>query len=331
MGRARLQVSDYVEGIRERQRFVLSQAITLIESTLESDQRLAEEVLEGVLPYSGHSLRIGITGVPGVGKSTFINALGPFLIKQGHSVAVLSVDPSSELSRGSILGDKTRMPELSHHDEAFVRPSATGNTLGGVARKTRESMLLCEAAGYDIILIETVGVGQSETLVHQMVDCFVLLMLAGAGDELQGIKRGIMEMTDILVIHKADGSNLEAALKAKKEYQNALDLFPMPESQVRPAVLTCSSTEKTGLAEFWKSVSHYQKITKENSHFSEKRKQQRLQWLHDTMGQYLKQLFYDHPLVQQQLKKEEQQVLDGTAAPGKVARQLISLFQEKTD
>lgn len=327
MGRARLKVPDYVKGIRDRKRFVLSQAITLVESTLESDQHLAEEVLETLLPYTGHSLRVGITGVPGVGKSTFINALGPYLIERGHRVAVLSVDPSSELSRGSILGDKTRMPDLSRHEEAYVRPSATGNTLGGVARKTRESMLLCEAAGYDIILVETVGVGQSETLVHQMVDCFLLLMLAGAGDELQGIKRGIMEMTDILVINKADGPNQTAARKAKKEYQNALDLFPMPESKVRPAVLTCSSTLKTGLADVWEAILNYQHITRKNGFFTERRKHQRLQWLHDTMGQYLKQIFYHHPQIQARLKKEEEEVLAGKAAPGRVARNLINLFQ----
>jgi len=327
MGKARLSVSEYVKGIRDRKRYILSQAITLIESTLKYDQQLAEEVLEALLPFSGQSLRIGITGVPGVGKSTFINALGPYLIDQGHRVAVLSVDPSSERSRGSILGDKTRMPDLSHHEAAYVRPSATGSTLGGVARKTRESILLCEAAGYDLILVETVGVGQSETLVHQMVDYFLLLMLAGAGDELQGIKRGIMEMTDMLVINKADGPNQSTAGEAKNEYQNALDLFPPPDSKVKPTVLTCSALESSGLSEIWEAIQHYEQTTRENGYFDKKRKGQRLQWLHDTIGQSLKEMFYQHPQVKYQLKDQEQAVLAGKVTPTRAARDLIRLFQ----
>lgn len=327
MGRQRLKASEYVQGIRDGKRYILSRAITLVESTLPPDEQLAEEVLEALLPYSGNSLRIGITGVPGVGKSTFINTLGPFLIELGHRVAVLSVDPSSERSRGSILGDKTRMPELSQLEAAYVRPSATGNTLGGVARKTRESILLCEAAGYDIILVETVGVGQSETLVHQMVDCFLLLMLAGAGDELQGIKRGIMEMTDILVINKADGTNRQAALEARKEYQNALQLFPLADSGVRPAVLSCSSLTQQGFDKIWEAVMHYRQVTEQNGYFLKKRKDQRLQWLHDTLGHHLKELFFRHPGIQEQLPQLEQEVLSGTAAPGRVARQLLTLFQ----
>ena len=327
MGKKRLKASDYIEGILEGKRYVLSQAITLIESTREDDQHLAEEVLDSLMGYSGNSFRLGITGVPGVGKSTFINALGPYLIERGHRIAVLSVDPSSQRSRGSILGDKTRMPELSQHSEAFIRPSAAGSTLGGVARKTRESMLLCEAAGYDIILIETVGVGQSETLVHQMVDCFLLLMLAGAGDELQGIKRGIMEMTDLLVINKADGPNLEAARKARQEYQNALHLFPMPASGFMPRVLTCSSEQKQGLDVIWKTVSDYRQQTLASGYFEGNRQQQRLQWLHDTLGQYLEQLFYQNPEIKKRLRQEEQQVLAGKTAPAKVARQLIQYFR----
>mgnify|MGYP001079559948 CR=1 FL=1 len=330
MSRPRLEASDYIQGIRAEKRYVLSQAITLVESTREHDQRLAEEVLSSLLKYSGNSLRVGITGVPGVGKSTFINALGPFLIAKGHKVAVLTVDPSSKVSRGSILGDKTRMPDLSQYSEAYIRPSAAGSTLGGVARKTRESMLLCEAAGYDIILIETVGVGQSETLVHQMVDCFLLLMLAGAGDELQGIKRGIMEMTDLLVINKADGPNLESARMARLEYQKALHLFPVPESGVLPQVFSCSAEEKKGLNDVWQAVVNYQQKTQASGYFTSNRRQQRLQWLHDTLGHYLEQIFYQHPIVRQQLESLEQKVLAGEESPARVARELIRQFQQKS-
>lgn len=326
MAKKRLKLQEYIEGIKEGNRFVLSQAITLMESTLETDQQLAEEILEAILPFSGHSVRIGITGVPGVGKSTFINAIGPYLIKQGHKLAVLSIDPSSEISQGSILGDKTRMPDLAQSTQAFIRPSATGNTLGGVAQKTRESMLLCEAAGFDVIFIETVGVGQSETLVHQMVDCFLLLMLAGAGDELQGIKRGIMEMTDILVINKADGAYKGPAQQAKKEFQNALHLFPPSESQVNPVVLCCSALEHTGIAEVWQAIQNYCQQTQLNGFFHQKRKKQRLQWLHDTIGQQLKLLFYQHPAIQQELSVSEKEVLEGAASPGKVARALMQKF-----
>ncbi len=330
MGKPRLRASDYIRGIREGRRYVLSQAITLIESTREDDQHLAAEVLEALIAHSGNSLRIGITGVPGVGKSTFINVLGPYLIEQGHRVAVLSVDPSSQRSRGSILGDKTRMPELSMQREAYIRPSAAGSTLGGVARKTRESMLLCEAAGYDIILIETVGVGQSETLVRQMVDCFLLLMLAGAGDELQGIKRGIMEMTDLLVINKADGANLLPAQQARQEYQNALHLFPAPESGVLPQVLTCSSEENKGIAAVWQAVRDYHNKVIQNGFFTSNRQQQRLQWLHDTLGQYLEQMFYQHPQIRERLQQQERAVVEGRAAPAQVARDLITFFRQAT-
>ncbi|WPP52604.1 methylmalonyl Co-A mutase-associated GTPase MeaB [Catalinimonas niigatensis] len=326
MTKKRLTLHEYINGIRAGERFILSRAITLMESTLEADQILAEELLEALLPFSGNSVRIGITGVPGVGKSTFINAIGPYLIKQGHKLAVLSIDPSSEISRGSILGDKTRMPELAQSPQAFIRPSATGSTLGGVAQKTRESMLLCEASGFDVIFIETVGVGQSETLVHQMVDCFLLLMLAGAGDELQGIKRGIMEMTDILVITKADGLYKAPAQQAKKEFQNALHLFPQAESQVNPEVLCCSALEPEGIEEVWQAIQYYYQQTQSNGYFQQRRQKQRLHWLHDTLGQQLKHLFYTHPAIQQELSWREKEVLEGTASPGKVARALMQKF-----
>ncbi len=326
MAKVRLKLQEYIDGIISGKRFVLSQAITIIESTLEADRQLAEDLLEAILPYTGNTLRIGITGVPGVGKSTFINAIGPHLIKQGHQLAVLSVDPSSEISRGSILGDKTRMPELAQHARAYIRPSATGSTLGGVAQKTRESMLLCEAAGFDIIFVETVGVGQSETLVHQMVDCFLLLMLAGAGDELQGIKRGIMEMTDILVINKADGIYKLPAQQAKKEYENALHLFPQSESGVNPQVLCCSAIEHTGIDEVWQAILHYHEQSHAHNYFQKKREKQRLQWLHDSIAQQLKLLFYQHPTVREELSLREKEVLAGTASPGKAARVLMQKF-----
>src|SRR5210317_2149797 len=237
----RLEASEYIEGVLKGDRVVLSRAITVIESNLSSDKRLAKEIIQAILPHSGNSIRIGITGVPGVGKSTFIEAFGKLLIRMGHRVAILSIDPSSQRTKGSILGDKTRMEELANMPEAYIRPSASGDTLGGVANKTGETMLLCEAAGYDIILIETVGVGQSETAVHGMTDFFLLLMLSGAGDELQGIKKGIMEMADMLVIHKADGDNIKKSQMAKIQYQNALHIFPLAESGWTPVVSTASA------------------------------------------------------------------------------------------
>ncbi|RLD85365.1 MAG: methylmalonyl Co-A mutase-associated GTPase MeaB, partial [Bacteroidetes bacterium] len=228
--RNRLKAEEYIDGILNGNRVILSRAITIIESNLESDKKLAKEIIQAVLPRSGNSIRIGITGVPGVGKSTFIEVFGKHLIVQGHKVAILSIDPSSQRSKGSILGDKTRMEELANLENAYIRPSASGDTLGGVANKTGETVLLCEAAGYDVVLIETVGVGQSETAVHGMTDFFLLLMLSGAGDELQGIKKGIMEMADMVVINKADGDNIRRSEMAKLQYQNALHIFPRSES-----------------------------------------------------------------------------------------------------
>lgn len=326
MPRKRLSTHEYIEGIKAHKRFILSQTITLIESTLAEDQKMADEVLEGILPYTGQSLRVGISGVPGVGKSTFINVLGQHLIEQGHQLAVLSIDPSSQKSQGSILGDKTRMPELAQSPHAYIRPSSAGSTLGGVAQKTRESLLLCEAAGYDIIFIETVGVGQSETLVHQMVDCFMLLMLAGAGDELQGMKRGIMEMTDLMVIHKADGAYEKLAQQAQKEYQNALHLYPEPESKVTPKVLTCSSLEKKGIVNVWEAVLEFHKATKANGYFQKNRKQQKLQWLHDVLNQQLKQLFFQYTGMQEALKTHEKAINEGSISISRAVRLLIEKF-----
>jgi len=259
--RLMLSVDEYFEGITSGNRTILSKAITLIESSLPSHAEIAQEIIERCLPQSGKSMRIGITGVPGVGKSSFIEALGLMLTERGHKLAVLAIDPSSENSKGSILGDKTRMEGLSVHPAAFIRPSPSAGTLGGVARKTRETIILCEAAGYDTIIVETVGVGQSETAVHSMVDFFLLLMLAGAGDELQGIKRGIMEIADALVITKADAGNITKALQAKSEYENALHLFPPSESGRTPRVRTCSAHKNEGMEEIWNIISEYKTFT----------------------------------------------------------------------
>jgi LAO/AO transport system kinase len=267
-------VAEIVKGILVRNISILSTAITLVESNLSKHRLIANQIIEKCLPYSGNSVRVGITGVPGAGKSTFIETLGTYLIKQNHKLAVLAIDPSSEQSGGSILGDKTRMEELSAEKNAFIRPSPSSGSLGGVARKTRETIILCEAAGFDTIFIETVGVGQSETKVHSMVDFFLLLMLAGAGDELQGIKRGIMEMADTIIINKADGNNINKAKLAKKEYENALHMFPPSESGWIPNVLLTSAIKNTGINEVWNSIIDYKKLAKQNQYWQHKRQQQ---------------------------------------------------------
>ena len=267
----RLTSSEYIDGILKGDRVLLSRAITIVESNLESDKKLGKEIIKAILPNSGKSIRIGITGVPGVGKSTFIESFGKFLVTQGKRVAILSIDPSSQRSKGSILGDKTRMEELANLEEAYIRPSASGDTLGGVANKTGETMLLCEAAGYDVILIETVGVGQSETAVHGMTDFFLLLMLSGAGDELQGIKKGIMEMADMVVINKADGDNVRMSEMARLQYQNALHIFPLSESGWSPVVSTASAIKNIGIDNVWDEVKSYKTLVDENGYFSKNR------------------------------------------------------------
>lgn len=283
----RLSIAEYKEGLLAGNRVSLARCITLVESKLESDQQLAGELLEAIMSHTGNSLRIGISGVPGVGKSTFIEAFGNHLTSQGHKVAVLAIDPSSSLSKGSILGDKTRMNELAVNPNAFIRPSASGGTLGGVASKTRESMLLCEAAGYDWILVETVGVGQSETLVREMTDFFLLLMLAGAGDELQGIKRGIMEICDALLINKADGDNAPRAKRAAADYRNALHLFREPESAWLPKVETVSALNKEGMDVVYKMLTDYRNHTRLNGFFDKNRHQQDLAWLMEMVKEEL--------------------------------------------
>jgi len=310
-------------------RVILSRAITLVESDRHEDQVLARTIVEGCLPSAGKSIRVGITGVPGVGKSTFIEALGGTLTSKGRRVAVLAVDPSSQVSNGSILGDKSRMTTLATDPDAFVRPSPSRGSLGGVARKTRETILLCEAAGFDTVLVETVGVGQSEAAVHSMTDCFLLLMLAGAGDELQGIKRGIMEMAHVLAITKADGSNVQNAKLAKQQYANALRLFPPSKSGWRPPVVLSSSVDKSGIQDVWNEVLRYVEFTKANGYFTQKRAEQSIQWMQDTIKDSLLEEFYDHPEIAKRLPDLKQQVLEGKASPQKVAEFLLSIFERK--
>jgi len=283
----------------------------------------AQLLVEKCLPYANTSIRIGITGVPGVGKSTFIEALGTLLIKQGHKVAVLAVDPSSSVSHGSILGDKTRMESLVQSEHVYIRPSPSGNSLGGVAQKTRESIVLCEAAGYDIIIIETVGVGQSETAVHSMVDFFLLLKLAGAGDELQGIKRGIIEMADAIVINKADGDNQKRAREAKNQFRKALHLYPLAENNWSPEVLTCSALENVGIEEIWELIKKYQQNTTASGFFEKNRQQQNKFWLLQTIEEQLKSSFYTHSKIKDILQDQIEKVQKHKITPFSAAKYLL--------
>ncbi|MCK5822143.1 MAG: methylmalonyl Co-A mutase-associated GTPase MeaB [Bacteroidales bacterium] len=321
-----LPAVSYFEGIRNGDRSILSQAITLIESQLPKDQQIAQEINALCLPFAGNSIRIGITGVPGVGKSSFIESIGGLLTKAGKKLAILAIDPSSERSKGSILGDKTRMETLANDINAFIRPSPAAGTLGGVARKTREIMIVCEAAGFDTIFIETVGVGQSEIAVHSMVDFFLLLMLAGAGDELQGIKRGIMEMADLIAITKADGDNIHASERARNEYQNALHLFPPSESGWTPDVLTFSSKEKTGIDQLWNNISEYFQFVKQNNYFQNRRKEQLKAWMNETIREGLERNFYAHPDVKTKLAEYEKQLSNGQVSPYAAAQQLLNKY-----
>ena len=319
-------VDFYLKGIFEGSITHLSRAITLIESTLPEHQELGQQIIEKCTPFSGKSLRIGITGVPGVGKSTFIEALGKHITFNKYKLAVLAVDPSSERSKGSILGDKTRMEELSTDPLCFIRPSPSAGSLGGVARKTRETIILCEAAGYNIILIETVGVGQSETTVKGMVDFFLLLMLAGAGDELQGIKRGIMEMADMLVINKADGDNLRKAQIAKAEYQSALRLFPPTDSGWVPTVETCSALTKLGINDVWQEIVEYKTFTQSNNFFYLNRKQQLKKCMEEAINQVLIDKFYNNNSISVLLKDYEKSILEGNDTPYTAAKKILDTF-----
>jgi len=318
--------SDLTEGILRGDRVKLSQAITLIESTLPLHQELAQQIIEKCLPYSGKSLRIGITGVPGVGKSTFIESFGLQYTKKGHKLAVLAIDPSSGRTQGSILGDKTRMETLSVDQNAYIRPSPSSGSLGGVARKTRETIILCEAAGYDRIIIETVGVGQSETAVHSMVDFFLLLMLAGAGDELQGIKRGIMEMADGMAITKADGENKQKAEQARVQYQNALHLFPISKSAWSPKVHICSAVSGEGIDDVADSIENYVKQTCNNGYFDFNRQHQSAYWMKESIEGQLKNHFYQHPNVLEKWAELEKKVLRNEMSSFIAAKQLLDLY-----
>lgn len=321
--RQQMTTDQYVEGILAGNITILSQAITLIESANAQHYAQAQQIIERCLPHSGRSVRVGITGVPGAGKSTFIEAIGGLVTSLRHRLAVLAIDPSSERSGGSILGDKTRMETISANKDVFIRPSPSAGSLGGVARKTRETIILCEAAGFDLIFIETVGVGQSETAVHSMVDIFMMLQISGAGDELQGIKRGIMEMSDMMVITKADGENLIKAQLARTQYAGALHLFPMPESGLRPEVYTCSSVEKTGLEEVWKGVEDYIDHVKGNGYFLGRRQGQLRYWMRESIHSALLTDFYTDDKVSSVIKDYEKRVLQDELTPFIAAKELL--------
>ena len=320
-----------VDGILKRDTGSLAQAITLVESTREEDSDLGAQIVEACLKRAVPGIRVGITGVPGVGKSTFIETLGLQLIREGKRVAVLAADPSSSLSKGSILGDKTRMEHLSRAPEAFIRPSPAGDSLGGVARKTRESITLCEAAGYDVILVETVGVGQSEVAVHGMVDFFLLLKIAGAGDELQGIKRGIMEMADAVIINKADGANLPAAKKAQATFTRALHLYPPKDNGWIPKVLLCSSTEGTGIPEIWNLIKAFSESARADGSFEKRRTKQNLNWLKGRIEYLLTTGFFRDPRIKKAYAAIEQRVVEQKMSPFRAAAELLRVYRQSPD
>ena len=324
-----LSPEEYVAGIRQGDISILGQAVTLVESSLPADQAIAQRVIELCLPYAGNSIRVGITGVPGAGKSTFIEALGTDLCKAGKHLAVLAIDPSSERSKGSILGDKTRMNELSTQANAFIRPSPSAGSLGGVARKTRETIVLCEAAGFDTILIETVGVGQSETAAHSMVDYFLLLQVTGTGDELQGIKRGIMEMADGIAINKCDGNNIERAHASRVSFKNALMLFPPSESGWTPEVLCCSSIDHSGVMDVWKNIEDYIAFTCKNGYFDHHRTEQAKYWMYETINAALLNDFYQDEEMEQRIAGAEKQVLNNEISSFIAAKQLLDAYNDK--
>lgn len=320
------KVADYLKEILESNIATLSRAITLVESTSEKHQLLAKEIINGCLPHSGNSIRIGITGIPGVGKSTFIEAFGKYLTGKNRKVAVLSIDPSSNVGKGSILGDKTRMVELSTDSNAYIRPTPSGDSLGGVAQKTRETIILCEAAGFDIIIIETVGVGQNEIAVHSMVDFFLLLSLAGAGDELQGIKRGIIEMADAFVFNKDDGDNMTKIKMAMADLERALHLFPSKENGWIPKVLSCSALHNKGIEPIWELILNYKKITQENTFWNKKRNLQNEVWFEDLLKSKLLQLFFSNNDLTEALMNYKKQIITNKITPLQASNNLMDLF-----
>ncbi len=324
MRKKRLTEKAYVEGILKGDILTLSRAITLVESTLESDRKLAQSLIDACMPHTGKSFRLGITGVPGVGKSTFIDSFGSYLIDQGMKIAILAIDPSSLSTRGSILGDKTRMNRLAHHPKAFIRPSPTAGTLGGVTQKTRENLLLCEAAGFDVVIIETVGVGQSEIAVRDMVDFFLLLMLPNAGDELQGIKKGIMEMADAIAVNKADGVWIDKAMKARTSYSQALRLFPPKASGWKPKTVICSGLEGAGMKESWDIIQSYRRHISSGDYLRQLREDQAIKWFEDSVKQELIQHFYESPLVAAELQKIKEDIGSQRRSPIEAAQSLIT-------
>jgi LAO/AO transport system kinase len=325
--RRTLSHQEYVDGILQGQRTILARAITLVESSRPHDRELAEQILEDCLSHTGNSIRVGITGVPGAGKSSLIEVLGMSLIRdRGEKVAVLAIDPSSQISGGSILGDKTRMTALAASDMAFIRPTPSRGSLGGVAQRTREVMLLCEAAGYQNIIVETVGTGQSEVAVHDMVDFFLLILLSGAGDELQGMKRGVMELADMVVINKADGTNVAAAERACSEAQNALHYFPRSPCGWTPRASTCSARTGKGIVEIWDSAVEYATLTRANGWFGRTRTNQTRQWMYEIIRQGLEQRFQSHPAIQERLQTLEQEVAHGRITSFRAARTLLELY-----
>jgi LAO/AO transport system kinase len=329
LNNTRLSLQQYKNGILSGDRVILAKAITLVESTLPGDQHVASELLESLISVRGTSIRIGITGIPGVGKSTFIETLGKQLTAQGRKIAVLTIDPSSQLTHGSILGDKTRMEELAKNPLAFIRPTASGNVLGGVAGRTREAMMLCEAAGYEIIIIETVGVGQSEVAVRNMVDFFLLLMLAGAGDELQGIKKGIMEMADGIVITKADGDNIKRATEAQADFQHALHLYPGRIPGWTTKVLTSSAYTGEGIMEVWKMIEKYKSQTSSSGYFEDNRQRQNIAWFHDYFEQLLKVDYSTNDKVRAEITNLEKQIGEKQISVQKAARELFDTYRRK--
>ena len=328
--RRQLSVGDIVEGILKGDVTILSQAVTLVESVNPDHQKQAQEVIERLLPYSGNSIRIGISGVPGAGKSTSIDEFGMHVLKEkGGKLAVLAIDPSSERTKGSILGDKTRMEKLARHPDSFIRPSPSAGSLGGVARKTRETIILCEAAGYDKIFVETVGVGQSETACHSMVDFFLLIQVAGTGDELQGIKRGIMEISDGIVINKCDGDNVDRCHMAATNFRNALHFFPKPDSGWLPQVLCYSGFYGTGIKEIWDMIYSYIDFVKDNGYFDYRRNEQAKYWMYESINEHLRMNFYNNPLIQQQLEQAEKVVLAGQKTSFVAAQQLLDDYYQQ--
>jgi LAO/AO transport system kinase len=319
---------ELVKGVRARDRRLLAKAITLIESARPEHQQEARALIDALLPHTGRATRIGITGVPGVGKSTFIESFGMMLIDAGHRVAVLAVDPSSQRSGGSLMADKTRMERLAAAPAAFIRPSPSGGTLGGVARKTRETLLLCESADYDVIIVETVGVGQSETAVASMVDFFLVLMLAGAGDELQGMKKGILELADAIVVNKADGDNVAGARQAARAYESALHLLLPDSTRWMPPVLTCSALEMTGLDVIWQTIQKHRRRMQQSGQLQQKHRRQSVEWMWALVEEGLKQRFFEHPAVKERMKAVVRAVERGESAPTQAAHELLFLLDK---